>query len=67
MKTITLTAEEMRWLSYQLETNPCRATCVVHLETGHYPRNMNCFECRFSKAIYSIEKKLLGKGSDADG
>lgn len=61
MKTITLTAEEMRWLSYQMQTNPCRSTCVVHLETGHYPRGMNCYGCRFTKAIDRVEKKLWGE------
>ena len=61
MKTITLTAEEIRWLTHQLQANACRAGCVVHDETGHYPRGMNCYECRFSKAMESVEAKVWGK------
>ena len=58
MKTIKITAEELRWLSWQMEANPCRAVCVVHEETGHYPRNMDCYNCRFTKAMESLEEKL---------
>lgn len=58
MKTIKVTAEELRWLQYQMWTNACAATCVVHEETGHYPRNMDCDNCRFTKAMESFEEKL---------
>lgn len=61
MKTITLTAEEIRWLSYQMSAGACRSACVVYVETGHRPRNMDCANCRFTRAMWSIEEKVWGE------
>ena len=65
MKTITLTAEEERWLWCQLWANACESYCVVHEETGHWPRDIEgdgCYHCRFTRAMESIEDKLEQAG-----
>lgn len=69
MKTITLTAEEIRMLGIQLSANPCRAACQLE----HMPNlpklndgTLNCYAldkkgeyiCPLQRALYSIEKKL---------
>ena len=69
MKTITLTAEELRMLEIQFWSNHCSSGCVLK----HHPRlpkNANgvydCYArndkgeyiCPFQRAIYSIETKL---------
>lgn len=59
MKTVKLTAEEIRWLEYQMWANACAAACVVNEETGHRPRNMDCDNCRFTRAMRSIERKVF--------
>lgn len=69
MKTITLTAEEIRMLAIQLWANPCRAGCPLE----HKPRlpkdevgDDNCYArndngeyiCPLQRAMQSIETKL---------
>jgi hypothetical protein len=69
MKTITLTAEEIRMLELQLWANPCQAGCVL----GRPPRlpkldngTANCFAlnkkgeyiCPLQRTLHSIENKL---------
>ena len=69
MKTITLTAEEIRMLNIQLWANPCRAGCPLEHrprlpkdETGVdncYARNDNGeYICPLQRAMHSIETKL---------
>lgn len=69
MKTITLTAEEIRMLEIQLWANPCSGGCSLDhtprlpkLENGTY----NCYArkdngeyiCPLQRAMENIEKKL---------
>lgn len=68
MKTVTLTAEEIRMLEIQFMANPCRAGCPL----DHMPRLpkingiANCFAmndkgeyiCPFQRAKWSVEQKL---------
>ena len=69
MKTITLTAEEIRMLGIQLWANPCSGGCPLE----HMPRLpkdeggvADCYAhnekgeyiCPFKRAIHSIETKL---------
>lgn len=69
MKTITLTAEEIRMLAIQLWSNPCRAGCPLEHrprlpkdESGVdncYARNNNGeYICPLQRAMQSIETKL---------
>ena len=69
MKTITLTAEEIRMLAIQLNANPCNAGCPLK-HTPRLPKDsngdMNCYAtndeweyiCPLQKALDSIETKL---------
>ena len=69
MKTVTLTAEEIRMLGIQLSANPCEARCAIG-QSPHLPKldngTLNCnalnkdgeYICPLRRAIYSIEKKL---------
>lgn len=72
MKTIKLTAEEIRMLDIQMSTNPCEATCPL----SHMPRlpkddsgAYNCYAdrlvdgkleyiCPLQRAMQSIQEKL---------
>lgn len=69
MKTITLTAEEIRMLSIQFWSNPCSSGCPL----DHHPRLpkdsdgiYNCYArndkgeyiCPLQRALWSIENKL---------
>ena len=69
MKTITLTAEEIRMLEIQMWANPCSAGCPL----GHAPRlpkldngtydcyalnNKGEYICPLRRALHGIETKL---------
>lgn len=73
MKTITLTAEEIRMLEIQMSANPCRAGCPL----DHMPRlpkdsgvTYNCYAerltesgeleyiCPLQRAMWNIREKL---------
>lgn len=69
MKTITLTAEELRMLKIQFWSNPCSSGCPL----DHHPRLpkdsdgiYNCYArndkgeyiCPLQRALWSIENKL---------
>ena len=72
MKTIKLTAEEIRMLEIQMSANPCRAGCPL----DHMPRlpkddsgAYNCYAerlvdgkfeyiCPLQKAMWNIREKL---------
>ena len=69
MKTITLTAEEIRMLGIQLWSNPCSGGCPLEhqprlpkLDNGTcdcYARNNKGeYICPFRRAMLSIETKL---------
>ena len=75
MKTITLTAEEIRMLQRQMWANPCAGGCIL----DHMPRlpklangTCNCYAlndkgeyiCPFQRAMHNIEMKLEGKSND---
>ena len=55
MKTIKLTAKEIRALEQQLHANPCSSGCA-------FPEMQNsrkdCDECEFPKLISSIREKI---------
>lgn len=55
MKTIKLTASEIRTLECFLDANPCSSACA-------YPdmqkSKKSCYECRLTKDMCSIMKKL---------
>ena len=68
MKTITLTAEEIRMLEIQMWANPCSGGCPL-VTTPRLPRldngTFDCFAmkdgkyiCPFQRAIHSVEDKL---------
>lgn len=68
MKTVTLTAEEIRMLGIQMWANPCSAGCPL----DHMPRLpkvdgiAQCYAmkdngeyiCPFQRAMWSIQNKL---------
>ena len=68
MKTVTLTAEEIRMIGIQFDANPCSAGCPLE----HMPRLpkvngvVQCyamndkgeFICPFQRAKWSVEQKL---------
>lgn len=68
MKTIKLTAEEIRMLGIQMDANPCSAGCPL----DHWPRLpkkngvYQCLEmndngeyiCPLQRALWSIQEKL---------
>ena len=68
MKTVTLTAEEIRMLEIQLVANPCSAGCPL----DHMPRLpkkdgvAECFAtkdngeyiCPLQRALWSVQEKL---------
>ena len=68
MKTVKLTAEEIRMLSIQLGANPCSAGCPL----GHVPRlpkkdgvalcyaenDKGEYICPLQRALWSIQEKL---------
>lgn len=55
MKTITLTAKEIRALEAQLFINPCSSGCVYEEMQNS---KKDCDKCPFTKAIESICEKL---------
>lgn len=68
MKTVTLTAEEIRMLEIQFMANPCRAGCpldrtprlpkVNGIAQCHAYNKKGEYICPFLRAISSIEEKL---------
>lgn len=69
MKTIKLTAEEIRMLEIQMSANPCRAGCPLdHMprlpkDSGGtydcYAENDKCeYICPFQRAMWNIREKL---------
>jgi hypothetical protein len=69
VKTVKLTAEEIRMLEIQMGANPCSAGCPL----GHMPRlpktssgTYNCYAeksngdyiCPLQRALWSIQEKL---------
>lgn len=68
MKTVTLTAEEIRMIGIQFDANPCSAGCPLE----HKPRlpkvngvaqcyamnDKGEFICPFQRAKFSVEQKL---------
>lgn len=55
MKTITLTAKEIRALKAQLFANPCSSGCVYEeMENS----KKDCSECKFTKDVESVCEKL---------
>lgn len=72
MKTIKLTAQEIRMLQIQMWANPCSAGCPIDhaprlpkLANGTgdcHARNKNGqYICPLQRALESIQKKLEGK------
>lgn len=72
MKTIKLTAQEIRMLQIQMWANPCSAGCAIDhaprlpiREDGRgdcYARNKNGqYICPLQRALESIQNKLEGK------
>ena len=68
MKTVTLTAEEIRMLGVQFMANPCRAGCpldrmprlpkVNGIAQCHATNEKGEYICPLQRAIWSIEQKL---------
>jgi len=56
MKTIELTDTEIRALDEVLWTNPCESGCAF--QEMQNKKNMNCEECKLTKALNSIADKL---------
>lgn len=72
MKTITLTAEEIRMLGIQMWANPCAAGCPLDhmprlpkLSNGAYDcyahNSKGEYICPFKRAMFSIREKLGGR------
>jgi len=55
MKTITLTANEIKALKAQLFANPCSSGCVYEEMQNS---KKDCNECKFTKDIESFCEKL---------
>lgn len=55
MKTVKLTASEIRTLEHFLLTNPCRNGCVVEKMQNSMK---GCDECQLTKDSINIMKKL---------
>jgi hypothetical protein len=68
MKTIKLTAEEIRMLEIQLFANPCSAGCPLDhvprlpkkngIALCHAENDKGEYICPFLRAMWSIQKKL---------
>ena len=56
MKTIELNAVELRALEELLWCNPCRRGCAF--EEMQNKKNVDCGECKFTKALHSIQEKI---------
>lgn len=71
MKTIKLTAQEIRMLEIQMGANPCMGGCPIetprlpldeHGRGDCYARNKNGqYICPLQRALESIQNKLEGK------
>lgn len=55
MKTITLTAKEIKALTCQLFANSCSSGCVYEKMQNS---KKNCDDCEFTKDIHSVRNKL---------
>lgn len=55
MKTIKLTASEIRSLEHFLMSNPCRCGCVLEKMQNS---KKDCDECQLTKDSINIMKKL---------
>lgn len=63
MKTIKLTAEEIRWLNMYLWYNPCRSTCMLGKQPRYdcYDRREDgTYKCPLQRAGESIYDKING-------